>query len=115
MAERLLRQREAQGDACFRNVRYAGSFLLITPELRWPERMPTKGTLELEFVSCVRVGTSVTPIQDELLHALWHRLEHETVSDAWRASLVRTLCAGSYFSCAQASSVLPNPLPQPET
>ena len=101
-----MRQRELQGAACFRNVRYDGRFTSVTPEMQWPQRMPAKGVLELEFVSCVRVGSNVKRIQDELLGAVWYRLDHESVDDAWRVSFIRTLCAVSYFSCAQANTVL---------
>jgi len=106
VAVNLLKLRAEQGPDCWRNVKLNSTFLYISDSMKWPQRMPEKGTLLLDFLSGKRVSKDIETMSEEKLWAFWDCLDHSSVTDDWRLELVRLMTTATHFSAQQADVII---------
>jgi hypothetical protein len=88
--------------SCWRGVKLNGRPVNGSPlAKKWPEKMPTKGELEFDYVAFRGGHTEITPLDEEDLEDLCGQLSSATVSDFERLSLTRLFAASCYFRSRQ--------------
>lgn len=88
--------------SCWRGVKLNGRPVNGFPvDKKWPERMPTKGVLEFDYVAFRGGPTEIAPLDEEDLEDLCGQLSSATVSDFERLSLTRLFSASCYFRSRQ--------------
>ena len=121
IATKLVELWKEQGNKTWRNVKFNGKKFTLKEELHWPERMPLKGTLRLDFVPNEHTGKINTkPLSEDDFDELWCQILHPGVprhavgngsdligaSDEWILSYTSVLTKRLYFTSSQVAQMV---------
>eukprot|EP00232_Nephroselmis_pyriformis_P019613 CAMPEP_0182883292 /NCGR_PEP_ID=MMETSP0034_2-20130328/18294_1 /TAXON_ID=156128 /ORGANISM="Nephroselmis pyriformis, Strain CCMP717" /LENGTH=955 /DNA_ID=CAMNT_0025016429 /DNA_START=233 /DNA_END=3096 /DNA_ORIENTATION=+ len=100
-----LATRWASGDALWAMATYMDRPLRIRKELEWPERLPDRGELVVDFVSLARVPDNARPLSRNRFQCAWNE-DVIAAPDHWRISYVRCMASAVYVNSFQAARMV---------
>jgi len=90
-ATNLVKLWHAQGPETWRDVTFNGAKFTLKKEHCWPDRMPEKGRLQLNFAAAKSVAADAG-IPTHLLRLVLNQLEDQLSLEKWRKELITCLC-----------------------
>eukprot|EP00899_Mesostigma_viride_P011620 jgi/Mesvir1/20459/Mv12352-RA.1 len=106
LAVELVGAWHAMGPECWARAQLGADELVLTDAHNWPEKMPRRGTLQLDFVWMDRPPLRARPIADSDLSCALQEMRDDTARTVWVQQLINVLAAKSYFSCDQVATML---------
>jgi len=106
VAVKLVELWHDQGPESWKMCRYNNEPFELTEQRHWPQRMPEKGHLEVQFVAITAKEQIIEAVTEESFQEMWVDIVTPSTTDEWRLSYVLLLAGTLYFTVSQIKRIV---------